>query len=544
MICNNCGKENADQARFCAHCGNRIETAGQDSDLELLVRTLSPKYHIEKKIGQGGMAGVYLAEQTALERQVVVKILNTDMARDGEMRERFLREARTSARLKHPNIMDVVDVGVAEDRPFFIMEYISGGSLKELLQKARTEGRGIDPVEAIRLMIPVLRGLHFAHQQGVVHRDIKPENILIRGENDPVIADFGIAKVAGGTLKTQTGFTMGTVSYMSPEQCQGSEIDGRADIYSAGIMMYELLTGETPFQAENAVAVVNKHINESLPRLTKKLQTTAGMTSTGRFGPEVTRIRNLDSILEKACAKSPDKRYASAGEFANELAALIGETQTSSLSPALKWILAGTAAAVLLLGLGFGGYRIYRSMHDNIVIRTNPAGAKVFNAVTGVELGVTPFSTYEDRGGIEYKYRVSLADYRDEIFEIELKDPSVPAPAREVNLATNFALTSNPPGAKVFIDGQERGVTPRNIWLEPGKTYQIAVKKEGFVDVAFPLEVNGPDRIERPVQLYTPAQLQAAQPPQNAPAGRPVIRPGPIQDESQPGVRRGAIINE
>ncbi len=560
MICNNCGKENTENARFCGSCGNKIEISLNDPDIELLTRLLSPKFNIERKLGQGGMATVYLAEQTALERKVVIKILNVDLARDGEMRDRFLREARTSARLKHPHIMDVVDVGMAEDRPYFIMEHVAGGSVKDLLQKALQEGKAIDPLAAVRIMVPVLRGLHFAHELGVVHRDIKPDNILLRSETDPVIADFGIAKVAGGTVKTQTGFTMGTVSYMSPEQCQGHPVDGRSDVYSVGITLYEMIIGEVPFAADNAIAVVNKHISEAMPRLSKKMKSSSVSISTASFGPEVTRIRSLDAILEKACEKDPGKRYATAGEFANELGKLIGDRpESSSMGGAVKWGIIGSAAAVLIAALGFGGYRYWRSMHDNTFINSNPPGARVFNAITGEELGVTPFAYYDDHPGLE-KYRLTLTDYREEVVEIELKDSNNPAPLKEINLATNLSLISDPPGATVVINGQEKGVTPRNIWLEPGQSYHIIVKKEGFVDVPVEIAVAGVEKVERSVQLFTPAQVQAAAaqqwsgaaPQQRSAGGNPAVRRGAIQNEDDTSsgttgggaIRRGAIQNE
>lgn len=303
-VCPSCGAETGDRVKFCGSCGFSflsVETK-TDSDLELLRKHLSPKFQVEKQLGEGGMALVYIGEQSALDRQVVIKLLKQELSKDAGMRDRFLQEAKTSAKLKHPNIIDIIDVGIADERPYFIMEYISRGSLDEYL---KSKGN-LEITEVAGIVSKILKGLSLAHKQSVVHRDIKPENILLREDNEPVIVDFGIAKVSGAA-KTQTGLTMGTVSYMSPEQCMGqADIDGRSDIYSVGIMLYELLTGEVPFKGEHAISVVNMHVNTAFPDM-RKLKNAKEIPD------------SMIKIIEKACAKDKTERYATALEMKDAL---------------------------------------------------------------------------------------------------------------------------------------------------------------------------------------------------------------------------------
>jgi|JI9StandDraft_1071089.scaffolds.fasta_scaffold00089_39 serine/threonine protein kinase len=430
--CFYCGTENSETDKFCRQCGNSLQSAvtgsKPDADIELLSSHLSPKFTIEKKIGKGGMATVYLGEQTALQRKIVVKFLNKDISDDDEIRERFILEARTPARLKHPNIVEVIDVGLCDDRPYYIMEYASGGSVADKQKKYRDQGSMFPLKEAAELITKVLDALHYCHLNNLQsHRDIKPANIMYRANGEPIIVDFGIAKITDSSI-TRTRMTMGTANYMSPEQCQGrKDIDGRSDVYSVGIMLFELLTGELPFKGDSGLSIMIKQVKEKMPSLAGKMKSKSEKVDPdfSVLGPE------LEAIIEKACAKSRKKRYQSAKEFAEALAHLIGSDIPNTLkqSPIHRSLNWGLIVAMLLLGLGIGGFLGYRmiilspkvEIGNNIIIDSDPPGAKVINTTTNIEEGKTPFVATKDQPGI-YNYKLVLEGYKEGVAEIQLSD--------------------------------------------------------------------------------------------------------------------------
>ncbi len=433
LKCFYCGTENSETDKFCRQCGNSLQSAvagsKPDADIELLSSHLSPKFTIEKKIGKGGMATVYLGEQIALQRKIVVKFLNKDISDDDEIRERFILEARTPARLKHPNIVEVIDVGLCDDRPYYIMEYASGGSVADKQKKYRDQGALFPLKEAAELITKVLDALHYCHLNNLQsHRDIKPANIMYRANGEPIIVDFGIAKITDSSI-TRTRMTMGTANYMSPEQCQGrKDIDGRSDVYSVGIMLFELLTGELPFKGDSGLSIMIKQVKEKMPSLAGKMKS----AKVDKVDPDFSVLGpELEAIIEKACAKSRKKRYQSAKEFAEALANLVGSDIPNTLkqSPIHRSLNWGLIVAMLLLGLGIGGFLGYRmiilspkvEIANNIFIDTDPPGAKVINTTTNVEEGKTPFVSTKDQPGI-YNYKVILEGYKEGVAEIQLSD--------------------------------------------------------------------------------------------------------------------------
>jgi len=254
------------------------------------------RYRIIEKLGEGGMATVYRAFDSRLERDVAVKVIRRD-AFSQEMIDRVLkrfeREAKTLAKLNHPNIVDIIDYGEFEGNPYLVMPYMPGGTLKSRL------GRAMDWQEAVRLLRPIATALAYAHEMGVIHRDIKPANILITASGEPKLTDFGIAKileVQEGQTLTGTGVGIGTPEYMAPEQGMGHEIDARADIYSLGVVFYELVTGRKPFIADTPMAVVVKHLNDPLPRPSE-------------FVTDLSE--EVERIIYKTMAKDPTDRYQS-----------------------------------------------------------------------------------------------------------------------------------------------------------------------------------------------------------------------------------------
>ncbi|MGC9025768.1 MAG: serine/threonine-protein kinase, partial [Chloroflexia bacterium] len=227
------------------------------------------RYHIVEQLGEGGMATVYKAYDTRLEREVALKVIRRGAFPPEQLERilrRFEREAKALARLTHPNIVGLIDYGEYEGSPYLVMEYLPGGTLKKLLE-ARA-GRPLPWEEAVRLLLPIARALHFAHRQGFIHRDVKPSNILITESGEPMLSDFGIAKLleTEETTLTGTGVGVGTPEYMAPEQGLGRKVDARADVYALGVVLYELVTGRKPYTADTPMAVLLKQATEPLPR--------------------------------------------------------------------------------------------------------------------------------------------------------------------------------------------------------------------------------------------------------------------------------------
>ncbi|HEX6702063.1 MAG TPA: Stk1 family PASTA domain-containing Ser/Thr kinase [Gaiellaceae bacterium] len=268
---------------------------------DTLINTLfHGRYKIVRKLGTGGMANVYLAEDQELGRRVAIKILNDRHAADEQFVERFRREAKNAAGLSHPNIVSIYDRGEAEGTYYISMEYLDGRSLKELIL-----ARGPAPISvAIDYARQILAALKVAHRQGLVHRDIKPHNVLVDGEGRLKVTDFGIAR-AGPSQMTEEGSIIGTAQYLSPEQAQGAPVTPASDLYSVGIVLYELLTGAVPFAGETPVELAMKHLSKT-PDAPSHLR------------PEIPR--DLDFVVMRALAKSPEERYASADEMDADLA--------------------------------------------------------------------------------------------------------------------------------------------------------------------------------------------------------------------------------
>ena len=281
--------------------------------MSLASGTTLGRYQIVSPLGQGGMASVYKAFQPALDRYVALKILRSGIVDDPEQRERFEREAKAIARLRHPSIVQVFDFDSVDGQSFIVMEFIDGGTLKTKLTELSAAGQRLPRGEAARIIGEVADALDTAHHLGIVHRDVKPSNVLLNRAGRAIMADFGIARILAASGQTQTGVGVGTPEYMSPEQGEGQPVDKQSDIYSLGVMAYELLTGRVPFKADTPLAVVLAHVRDPLP-----------MPSTldPSIGPDVERV------LLKAMAKSPSERYASAGEFGQALATALHAAST------------------------------------------------------------------------------------------------------------------------------------------------------------------------------------------------------------------------
>ena len=251
---------------------------------------INDRYEIIKTIGEGGMANVYLANDTILDRKVAIKVLRGDLSNDEKFIRRFKREALSVSNLSHPNIVEVYDVGEEDGNYYIVMEYIEGKTLKQLLQK-----RGALTLnEVIDIMTQLTDGLAHAHEAYIIHRDIKPQNIMIEDNGLVKITDFGIAMALNSTQLTQTNSVMGSVHYLPPEQANGKGSTVKSDIYSLGILMYELLTGSVPFKGDTAVEIALKHMKEKIPSIRKQNPTIP---------------QSVENIVLKATAKNPKNRY-------------------------------------------------------------------------------------------------------------------------------------------------------------------------------------------------------------------------------------------
>lgn len=350
------------------------------------------KVRVDKFLARGGMAEVYLGTHLSLDRQVAIKVLHSFIESDPDLLERFRREAKAVAGLRHPNIVQVFDFDTYDGHPYIVMEYLKGASLSSYLQTLHKNEVKLSLEQIGKLLKSLVAGLDYAHAQGVIHRDIKPANILLHSKNgeftensiltkhvEPVITDFGLARISHSGQQTASGFVSGTPTYMSPEQAGGSKVDHRTDIYSLGIILYEMVAGRVPFEGDTAITIIFKHINEPPPPID-------GISA------------ELQAVIDKALAKQPDNRYDNAHDLLTDYYQAIGiylEAETihsartrpprpapvsRKKSPALSplWIGSGIFACAcmsfMLLGvLGISVYSIFpqkQTTQTNLVIPT------------------------------------------------------------------------------------------------------------------------------------------------------------------------------
>src|SRR5689334_9718489 len=270
-------------------------------------RTLGGRYQVGELLGYGGMAEVHRGRDLRLGRDVAIKTLRSDLARDATFQLRFRREAQNAASLNHPAIVAVYDTGEehgpsGEELPYIVMEFVNGRTLKEVLG---AEGR-LMPRRALELTADICAALEFSHRHGIIHRDIKPGNVMLTQTGQVKVMDFGIARAlaSGASTMTQTSAVIGTAQYLSPEQARGEAVDARSDVYATGCLLYELLCGHPPFVGDNPVSVAYQHVREDpIPP--------------SEHNPDVTP--DIDAIVLKAMAKNPANRYQSAGEMRNDL---------------------------------------------------------------------------------------------------------------------------------------------------------------------------------------------------------------------------------
>jgi len=372
------------------------------SSSAMIGTVLSGRYRLEAKLGSGGMSTVYLARDQTLDRQVAVKVMHREMSEQADQLERFRQEARSVAKFSHPNVVSVIDAGEDGGHPYIVFEYVEGETLKQRISR----NGALDPQEAIAYAIEIGRGLSVAHARNMVHRDIKPQNILIDHEGRAKLTDFGISRQLEQDGMTATGRVLGTTDYVAPEQAMGRKVDPRTDIYSLGVVLYEMLVGTVPFAADSQVGVAMKHVNEELPDVQRRR-------------PDVSAAVAL--VVERSTAKDPAERYQQVSEMIDDLstaleveAARAGSTTGEATSvldavPPPKRKLSGRArwswAAILILLLVAGGTLLAVQL-----ISSGDLGGGGANKGNGKPVNISGATDYDPQGdGEEVGSKVELA---------------------------------------------------------------------------------------------------------------------------------------
>jgi serine/threonine protein kinase len=429
------------------------------------------RYRVEEAIGEGGMGVVYRCRHVVIDKKVAIKVLRSDLAREREATTRFLNEARAASAVGNPHIIDISDFGRLPDgATYFVMEYLEGESLSALMDR----GEPVAEIRIIHIARQLAEGLAAAHQAGIVHRDLKPDNIFLvsRGtETDFVkILDFGIAKVSSEAGKiTRAGAVFGTPHYMSPEQALGVPLDRRGDIYSLGVMLYELATGQVPFDGDHFMSILSQHIHKPPPPF--------GLLDT----PPDHVSPDLEAVILKCLSKSPDQRYASMLELIADLDALAGgaepvavpelsarssREEAPSDSFAIGRTRSGSAPALTV--------RPAHGRWTTIAAVTVAAAAVVLAAVTLYAphpRSSTAGQTAEPTTAGEPSQRGSK------------RAPSVPVPSTQ-----RVLLSASPSAAHVFQGGHDLGESPVRVSVQPGKPVELIVRLTGYQDQSVTLD--------------------------------------------------------
>lgn len=325
---------------------NRPSTSSQ-----MIGTVLSGRYKLEAKLGSGGMSTVYLARDTTLDRSVAVKVMHREMSEQADQLERFRQEARAVAKLSHPNVVAVIDAGEDGGHPYIVFEYVEGETLKQRINRVGA----LDPQEALAYAIEIARGLTVAHARNMVHRDIKPQNVLIDSEGRAKLTDFGISRQLEQDGMTATGRVLGTTDYVAPEQAMGHPVDQRSDLYSLGVVLYEMLVGQVPFQADSQVGVAMKHVNEDLPDVQQRR-------------PELSAAAAM--VVERATDKDPAQRYQRVGEMIDDLSTAleVEAARAGSTTGEATSVLEAVPPAERKLGGGGGGRRSWLAIAGLVLL--------------------------------------------------------------------------------------------------------------------------------------------------------------------------------
>ena len=471
--------------RFCANCGTPASVLGHvcapDPTAELqerLGRTLAGRYAITRLLGRGGMAVVFLAEDLALERQVAIKVLPPEMAHDTKLIPRFQQEAKTAAKLDHPNIIPIYRVESEAGLVYFVMKYVTGHSLEQLLEK------GPLPIDvARRVLREAALALGHAHQRRIVHRDVKPANIMMEADGRVMLTDFGISKaLQGASQLTGTGTIIGTPHYMAPEQAKGLEVDGRADQYALAIVGHQILIGKQPFDG-SAHSILYKQVFEPPPP----------MLATR---PDVPR--DMSAALERALSKDPEQRFATMEDFA----AALGEKRSSS----------ATVVSAPIKPLASGGPKAPKPKRSSTVARRSVITLGICMVVGGAAWAGLRETAEPSAPPPAAKAIVPPLEGVQPAPTQPLKPPVSPSPGAEgegraaakpkpAKIENAYLTVASEPWGTLYLDNLEVGPTPvADYPLQPGR-YRLRIEQEGYRTKTEILVVTGPNPIRRRYSL-------------------------------------------
>ncbi|WP_028064513.1 protein kinase domain-containing protein [Solirubrobacter soli] len=449
---------------------------------------LSGRYRLDAQIGAGGMSTVYKAFDVNLERRVAIKLLHREMSADSDQLERFRREARAVAQLSHPHIVGVIDAGEDENRPYIVFEYVEGETLKDRIRRL-----GRLPVdEALAYAIEIARALGCAHSHDIVHRDVKPQNVLIDPEGSAKVTDFGIARSLRDDGLTADGRVLGTTDYVSPEQALGHDVDGQSDIYSLGIVLYEMLTGDVPFHGENQISVAMKHVREDIPDIQavrpEVSATTAAVLDRMTDKDLAHRYADVPSLvadLEDALALEAARQGTSTGEATAVIRTLPAKARRRlpfrmrhSL-PVLGIIALAAVAVVIVLLVGNEvPQRVERGTGAGRLEQSTPTGTKVVSVPRGSAHDYDPLGDDEEHS--EEVARVvdrddgtawSTETYQDGIEGAGKAGVGIYVDAKPKVAAVSMQIDTPAPGFKVTIYAAPAGPVPKSIdegWTKVG----------------------------------------------------------------------------
>lgn len=431
--------------------------------LDSFVQKRFSHYEIIEKLGEGGMGAVYLANDLELRRQVALKFLPKELTKNEGLKARFKREAQAAAALNHPNIITVYEIGDHDGYPYIAMEFVHGKSLYDLLHD-----RELNFERAIEIFLQVCEAMSVAHRNNIVHRDIKPANVMLDQYGKAKILDFGLAKLQGATQLTREGTTMGTPHYMSPEQIRGQNVDYRSDIFSLGVLLYELLTGKLPFKGENPTAICYAIVHEKPLPLQEYLYNAP---------------RSIQKIIDKALEKNPDKRYRSAEDLLSDvkreresLHKFYIATQTSidvgepeKKRKALLYYL----VPALLIALTFVLYKT--ELHTQLINNSQPPPVEN-NSLETAEPAETKLAQNQEPPEIE--------NTPSEENGAASKQPEKEEPVEKVDVKRfgSLEISSVPTGATLYLDGRELGPAPYSTdQIEPDR-YELLARLNGYPD--------------------------------------------------------------
>jgi len=460
--CPKCQTKNPDTSSFCSDCGTSLNSADEISVTKTLITpgirllegsTIAEKYRILEELGRGGMGVVYKAEDTKLKRTVALKFLPPGLTHIPDVKERFMREAQTAAGLDHPNICTVYEFDEAEDKSFISMAYIEGQNLKKKIESGPLEFE-----ESLRIATQAAEGLQEAHKKGIIHRDIKSANIMIDERNLAKIMDFGLARKTGGTLITKDGTTMGTIAYMSPEQARGEEVDQRTDIWSFGVVLYEMLTGQLPFKGEHDQGVVHSILNTK-PKAITELRSEIPIP--------------IGQVVDKALEKNPDERYQKIDELLDDLKSISAGIVPEEIKARLRKVKLRRRKRTILYA-GAAGFIIALAV---IAMSFLPGKLEAIDSIA-----VLPFENLTGDAGKEYfvdgatdevinqlsKIGAWMVKSRHSIMQFKGTDKPLAEIARELNVDAVVEGTVYQTGENVRIGIRLIDVLPeeRSLWAD------------------------------------------------------------------------------